>query len=179
MRCATKRDGDRPRRGGGTPVPARWPFRRLAGAILAIWSLLSVGCGSSSPAGGDPGGQRLQELSSDRVFAAVPDRVTRVETTRRGARYRKPGFSGGGWDGPTLVVMFRTASPAADVYRFYARRAKAAGWKPTAAGALGLTDRWTKTYPDGVPATLTLALLGRESSQHRYRLSGGVAPATG
>ena len=151
---------------------------RLTGGLLAISSLLWVGCGSSTPAGGDPGGRRLKELSGDPIFAALPDGATRMGTTRLGAHYRKPGFSGGGWDGPTVVVTLRTASPPAEVYRFYARRAEAAGWQPTAEGALGLTDRWAKTYSDGAPATLALALLSHESSGRVYRLSGGVAPVT-
>ena len=152
---------------------------RLAGAMLAIGSLLPGGCGGNTPAGGDPGGQRLKELSGDPVFAAVPEGATEVETERLAARYRKPGFAGGGWDGPTVIVTFETASPPADVFRFYAGRAEAAGWEPTAAGALGLTDRWAKTYPDGAPATLTLALVGGESPDRVYRLSGGVAPVAG
>jgi hypothetical protein len=150
------------------------PASLVVGTLLAASML--PGCGNATPAGGDPGGKRLGELGRDEVFAAVPDGANRVERTRQGARYRKPGFSGGGWDGPTVVVTFESASPAADVYRFYARRAEAAGWKPAAAGALGLTDRWTKTYADGAPATLTLALLSRASPGRVYRLSGGVAP---
>jgi hypothetical protein len=144
--------------------------------LLASGSLLSA-CGSSTPAGGDPGGRRLQELSSDRVFAAVPDGATQVSTVRREAHYRKPGFTGGGWRGPTVIVTFKTPSPPADVYRFYARRARAAGWKPTAKGALGLTDRWAKTYPDGAFATLTLFLLRSDAQLHEYELGGAVAPA--
>jgi len=155
------------------------PASLLAGALLAFGTLVVAGCGGSdTPSGGDPGGQRLNQLSSDGVFASVPDGATHVDTERRGARYREPGFTGGGWDGPTVTVTFRSASPPADVYGFYARRAEAAGWKPTAAGALGLTDRWSKTYPNGVPATLTLSLLEPASPERVYRLSGGVGPAT-
>jgi hypothetical protein len=153
------------------------PASRLVGALLAVVSLLSA-CGGSTPAGGDPGDKRLKELTSDRVFAALPDGATEIDTKEQPAQYRKPGFSGGGWDGPSVVVTFKTSSPPAEVYRFYAQNAESAGWKPTAAGALGLTDRWAKTYSDGAPATLTLALLTSESSQRVYRLSGGVAPAT-
>ena len=148
-------------------------------ALLALGSLLSGGCGGdTAPAGGDPGGKRLKELSSDRVFAALPDGATDVETEEREARYREPGFSGGGWEGPAVVVTFSSASPPPEVYGFYAKRAEDAGWKPTAAGALGLTDRWAKTYDDGTPATLTLALLDRAGASQVYRLSGGAAPAT-
>lgn len=157
------------------------PASLLAGALLAFGTFVVAGCGGSdTPSGGDPGGKRLNRLSSDGVFASLPDGATEVGTERRGARYREPGFTGGGWDGPTVIVTFKSASPPEDVYGFYARHAAAAGWKPTAAGELGLTDRWSKTYPDGAPATLTLTLtlLERASGERVYRLSGGVAPAT-
>jgi hypothetical protein len=146
--------------------------------MLVIGALLLGGCGT--PAGGDPGGRRLRELSSDRVFAAFPDGATMVHVTRSPARHREPGFTGGGWDGPSVVVTFTSSAPPADVYRFYARHAAASGWHPTAKGALGLTDRWAKTYPGGAPATLSLALLSRSqaASERAYRVSGGVAPIT-
>lgn len=144
--------------------------------MVALGSLLVSGCGGT-PAGGDPGGQRLKELGSDLVFSATPDGATMVQTTKTEAHYRKPGFSGGGWDGPTVVVTFTSSGPPADVYGFYAERAAAAGWQPTAKGAVGLTDRWAKTYSDGAAATLILALLSPQTaSVRRYSLSGGVAP---
>lgn len=155
------------------------PASLLAGAVLALGSLLVAGCGDGDTASaGDPGGRRLEELGNDRVFSAMPDGATEIDTERRAARYREPGFSGGGWDGPSVVVTFKSVAAPADVYRFYARRAEAAGWTPAAEGALGLTDRWAKTFSDGAPATLTLALLDGESSPRTYRLSGAVAPAT-
>ncbi len=153
-------------------APARRRLGRLAGALLALGSLL-VACGGSHAAG-DPGNRRLHELGGDSVFAATPAGATGVRVTRTPARYRKPGFSGGGWDGPSVVFAFESSAPPGEVYRFYAQRAAAAGWRPTATGALGLTDRWAKTYSDGADATLTLTLLDR--SQSRYRLSGAIAP---
>jgi len=158
-------------------APARRQLIRLAGALLGI-GLLSGGCGT--PAGGDPGGRRLKELSNDPVFAAVPPGATRVTTIRHPAVYREPGFTGGGWHGPSVVATFRTASPPRDVYRFYAQRAEAAGWKPIAGvGRLGLTYRWEKTYPDGAFATLVLSLLSRAPPEGVYILSGGIAPVIG
>jgi hypothetical protein len=150
--------------------------RALTGVMLAIGSLLLAGCGK--PAGGDPGNRRLHELSSDRVFAALPDRATMIRVTRTPARYEQPGFTGGGWHGPSVVVAFRSSAPPAGVYRFYARRVAAAGWRPTASGALRLTDRWAKTYAhDGASAWLILALLTRSpaASERVYSLSGGIA----
>jgi hypothetical protein len=145
----------------------------IAGALLAL-----TACGCGTPAGGDPGDELLKQLAGDRVFTALPDGATEVDTTKQPARYRKPGFSGGGWDGPAVIVTFKSPSPPEEVYRFFARTAEDAGWKPKAAGRLGLTDRWAKTYSDGAAATLSLVLLDQESSPRTYRLSGGVAPAT-
>jgi hypothetical protein len=144
--------------------------------VLALASLLPVGCGT--PAGGDPSGRRLKELSNDPVFAAVPRGATIVKLTRTPARYRKPGFEGGGWDGPSVTLLLRSSAPPADVYRFYGRRAEAAGWHATASGGLGFTDRWAKTYSDRAAAYLSLALLTRSptASERLYFLGGGVAP---
>ena len=145
-------------------------------AALALTSLLPTGCGSQ--AGGDPGGKRLKELSNDSVFAAVPRRATIVKLTRTPARYRQPAFQTGGWDGPSVTLMFRSSSPPGFVYRFYGGRAEAAGWHPTASGGLGFVDRWRKTYSDGATAYLSLSLLTPLSSAsvRLYMLGGGVAP---
>jgi hypothetical protein len=144
--------------------------------MLAVGSL-AAGCGGT-PAGGDPGDRRLHELSGDQVFAVLPDGATSVDLTKKPAHYRKPSFGGGGWDGPSVVVTFKSAAAPEDVYRFLAQRAAAAGWHSTATGALGLADRWAKTYPDGAAATLVLTLLTRSqaATERVYRLSGGVAP---
>jgi hypothetical protein len=102
----------------------------------------------------------------------------RVRVTSTPARHRKPAFQGTGWAGPSVTVTFRSAASPAAVYRFYARRARAAGWRATASGALGFTDRWRKSYPDGAAATLLLTLLERSqaSGSRRYVLAGAIAP---
>jgi hypothetical protein len=149
---------------------------RLAGIVLAVVSLFAAGC-SVTPAGGDPGGRRLKELSDDDVFAALPDGAKMFEETRTPASYQRPVFSGGGWRGPSVVIVFKSSAPPAEVYGFYARHAVAAGWRATGAGGLGFTNRWSKTYPDGAEAWLFLALL--PSSKTRgpvYSLDGGIAP---
>ena len=146
--------------------------------MLALGTLLASGCGSGTPAGGDPGGRRLKELGSDHVFAARPDGTATFRMKRAPAFYKKPGFTGGGWHGPSVVVTFTSSAPPADVYAFYAQQAEAAGWRPTSTGALGLTDSWVKTYPEGAAATLGLALLdlSQAAVKRTYILSGGVAP---
>jgi hypothetical protein len=145
--------------------------------VLALGAVLLAGCGGP-PAGGDPGGRRLKELAGDPVFSARPDGARLVSTTRTKAAYQKPGFTGGGWRGPTVEVRFASTAAPVDVYRLVGERATAAGWKPRAAGSFGVTDRWTKTYPDGAEATLLFSLLGNPpaGAEGTYLLSGGVAP---
>jgi hypothetical protein len=135
--------------------------------------LIAGGCGGS--AGGDPGGHRLAALAGDPVFASVPPGATAVDRTRTPAQKRPGGFTGGGWAGPSYVVSFTSAASPREVYGFYGNAAQNAGWTPTGTGAVGLTDRWKKTFPDGAPATLLLSRLSNTS----YRLSGGIAPASG
>jgi len=148
--------------------------------FVALGSLLAAGCGGSA-AGGDPGGRRLHELSNDPVFAATPAGATGVEVVKTPARHRQPAFQTGGWDGPSVVVTFTSSAPPEDVYRFYAQRAEASGWKGTASGSLGVTDRWAKTYADGARATLLLFSLTRSegAAERQYRLAGGVAAVSG
>lgn len=143
-----------------------------------VGSLLLSSCGGT-PAGGDPGGRRLKELASDPVFAAAPDGATGVQTTLTKAKYVKPGFTGGGWHGPGVLVTFTSTAPPADVYGFYDQSAQAAGWHPAASGGLGLTDRWAKTYADGASATLVLVLLtpSGTATERKYELAGSIALA--
>ncbi len=151
--------------------------RTLARAApAAIVAVLVTGCGT--PAGGDPGGRRLHELAADRVFAATPPGARSVVVSRVPAVRRHPAFQSSGWDGPAVLVSFADSAPPAEVYGFYARRAAAAGWRPTAArNGLGFADVWTKTYPDGAAATLILGLRShlQPASQRRYRLAGSTS----
>jgi hypothetical protein len=143
--------------------------------LLVAVAVVLGGCGKQT--GGDPGNRRLHELSGDRVFEAAPPGATAVRVVKTPARYVKPGFESGGWHGPSVVVTFTSAAPPAQVYGFYARQAESAGWHATSTGALGLTDTWRKTYPDGTAATLLLSLLTLQpgATQRDYMLSGGVA----
>jgi hypothetical protein len=109
------------------------------------------------------------------VFATQPRGATAASTVKKPARRRDTAFQGSGWEGPAVVQTFAAPGPPAGVYRFYAKAARGAGWRATASGALGLTDRWAKTYPDGAAATLVLSRLGAGT----YRLSGGIAPVPG
>ncbi len=155
-------------------------LRRPAGAAAAsalVALLVAVAAGCGTPAGGDPGGRRLRELAADGVFTATPPDARGVVVRRIPALYRHPAFQGAGWDGPTVLVSFADSAPLATVYGFYARRAVAAGWRPSGRNGLGFTNRWAKTYPDGAAATLTLLPVTqtRPASRRRYRLAGSTA----
>jgi hypothetical protein len=155
--------------------PVRDGHWRVQWAWLLLLALLLPGCGSSAV--GDPGGRRLEQLSNDGVFAGVPMSSTMVRVQRTPAKHREPGFDGGGWTGPSVVVSFRSAKPSRVVFQYFARRAVANGWHPTAKGSLGLTDRWAKSYADGAAATLVLSQLGHPDTPERmYMLQGGIAP---
>jgi hypothetical protein len=150
-------------------------IRSLAAAVAALGAAIVVaGCGA--PAGGDPGNRRLHELAADRVFASLPEGASRLGVKRTAARYVKPGFDGGGWHGPSVVATFASPAPAAAVYRFYGRRARASGWRPTKTDAHGEPSAWTKTFPDGAPAYLSLLRLARPSGgmPPDYVLTGSI-----
>jgi hypothetical protein len=106
------------------------------------------------------------------VFAQLPPGAQDRALEKTPAKHREGGFTGGGWAGPAVVLSFTSSGDPADVARFYDHLATQNGWQGKAAGSLGVTDRWTKTYSDGAPATLFLAHL----PNGQFRLSGGVAP---
>lgn len=141
-------------------------------ALLFASALAGAGCGSSTPAGGDPGDKRLHALRADPAVASTPPGAQGVETRETKATYRKPGFDAGGWDGPSVIVTFTSSDGPAEVYRYYARRAEAAGWQPTAKGSLNLADRWAKTFDGNAPARLFLA----QFPGSRYQVTASIAP---
>jgi hypothetical protein len=143
--------------------------------LLAVGGLLTCGCGTH--AGGDPGDKRLHELGNDRVFAALPTGASSPALTRTRARYVQPTFSGAGWDGPSVVTTFGWSGPPRAVFRFFADRATAAGWRATGSGALQMPDKWAKRYPDGAAATLLLSWrpLDEVPREHTYSLAGSIS----
>src|SRR5262249_39806228 len=80
--------------------------------------------------------------------------------------------------GPSVVATFTSPSPEAAVYGFYGRRARAAGWHATKTNARGEPFTWTKTFPDGAPAYLSLLHLARRSGgvPPHYVLTGSIWP---
>jgi hypothetical protein len=150
------------------------PRRAVVAAVLALGVATLAGCGK--PAGGDPGGRRLHELAADRVFSALPAGASRLGLRRTAAYYAKPGFAGGGWHGPSVTSTFTSPAREASVYGFYRRRARAAGWRTTKTNARGLPFTWTKTFPDGAPAYLSLLHLDRSvrGVPPHYILTGSI-----
>lgn len=109
------------------------------------------------PGSGDPGNRRLDQLSRDGVFASLPEGATQKGPLRKiPARYRTPAFQPPGWDGPSVTLAFTSSKSPASVFAFFQARGAAAGWHPGNRNALGYPQTWTKTYPDGVAASLSL-----------------------
>jgi len=78
-----------------------------------------------------------------------------------------------------VILSFESAAAPLSVYRYYDEQARANGWIAFKTGALGVTNSWRKTYPDGARATLGIftprpweAAAGRR----RYELTGSIAP---
>jgi hypothetical protein len=150
-------------------------------AILTVTvALLGSGCKAQiggPGASGDPGGHRLRELSDDRVFATLPTGATLSGPIIRTPANHKPLLDGGGWSGPTIVVTFTSTTAPTDIFAFYDQQATAAGWKPNGKGALGVTDGWGKTFPDGANASLSLTdYPAAPGTSPRYSLDAGIAP---
>lgn len=123
--------------------------------------------------GGDPGNVRLHELSSDAVFASLPPGARLSSPiVRSPANYTKPVLDGGGWSGPSIMIIFTSNQSAATAFEFYETAASRAGWRDAAKGALSYTDGWTKVYSNHTTGYLSLYTLGSNSSGTKYELSG-------
>lgn len=138
--------------------------------LTLLLVLVLAGCG----AGEDESHRRLEALAGDAVFASLPAGATAVERQQSPARYREPGFGGGGWDGPAVKVSFESEASPEEVYRFYAGRAAEGGWRALASGRLGQPDRWAKKV-DGVEARLVLT----SERPTGYRLVGSLPAPDG
>jgi len=164
--------------------PKKYLWGGFAVVILLITIIIAF-FGTSTPPGGDPGNQHLNELASDQVFAVMPDGATTINVVRTPAQYQDNGpLEGSGWRGPYIIVTFHAGSSPADVYASYSKRAMASGWRPRpGTGALGFIDVWYKTYPDRAAATLSLLPAleenPRTTNPQIYRLTGSVTAKAG
>jgi hypothetical protein len=146
--------------------------------------LLSVACGGDGPPAGtgDPGNERLNQLASDSVFAALPpDARQSGLMVKIPAKYRTPAYQPAGWDGPAVQFTFTDSQPPDTVFSFYVSSAVRAGWSANPnRNRLGYPEVWTKTFPAGWPATLGLIDQGVSPSKpgdgHAYVLTAS-APA--
>jgi len=95
------------------------------------------------------------------------------------ARYRTPAFQPPGWDGPSVTLDFTSTKPPASVFAFFQESAAAAGWHPANRNTLGYPQTWTKIYPDGVPASLSLIQTERtpDGETGTYVLTASSPPA--
>lgn len=145
--------------------------RRSVAACCLLAVCFVASCGGTPRNPWPP--NALDMLSADPVFSALPGGAKLVQPIKKTApHYRKPGLDGGGWDGPAVIVRFSSPDPIDSVYGFYGARASGAGWKPTAAGARALTDRWTKTHAGGPSESLSLFDQTDSSGDIFYTLSG-------
>jgi hypothetical protein len=130
---------------------------------------------------GDPGNSRLHQLASDPIFHGLPPNAHSPNLTLKPAQWRETPFQGAGavWDGPTVILTFKSSAPRSSVFEHYRAEAAEASWNPTNIGPLGLPVTWQKTYRDGVSASLVLTRLGPPDPLPglvEYRLAGGTSP---
>lgn len=136
---------------------------------------------TAGPSAGDPGNHRLSQLAADPVFKALPQSaVAEGRAVLTPARYTTPGFQPAGWDGPSVSRTFTSARSPSSVFAYFAERAALAGWRPGNRNTLGYPQTWTKTYPGGVPGTLSLlrVSLARADVPVRYILTASCPAAS-
>lgn len=145
------------------PRPQRTAHGSLALLLgLALLGMMACGRVAPPPGTGDPGNRRLDLLSRDGAFASLPvGAAPKGPLTKAPARYRTPGFQPPGSDGPSVMLAFTSARSAASVFSFFQASAAAAGWYPGNRNTLGYPQTWTKTYQDGVAASLYLIQIVR------------------
>jgi hypothetical protein len=147
-------------------------LRSAVAACCTAGLVLAAACSN-----GDSGQHRLHELAAEQVFTVAPPGLTEPPVPVQTPAHKRPsGFGSGGWEGPSVISTFTTAADPASVLRSYDEKATQSGWRGTGAGAYQVTDRWTKTYPDGTPASLTLTVVPRGGTAS-YQLAAS-APAS-
>ena len=151
--------------------------------VVAVVMLLAA-CSNvaNGPGTGDPGNKRLNQLSTDPIFASLPPGAQQSgPMVKSPAKYRTPAFQPAGWDGPAVKVTFADVQPPESVFLFYTANAVAAGWAPGSnRNVLGYPENWTKNFPGNWLASLGLidmsASTARPGEAHTYVLNAS-APA--
>jgi hypothetical protein len=132
-------------------------FLRAVGVCLLVAGIAACSNGSRT-AGGDPGNVRLNALAGEQVFQSLaPGSKAAGPPVQTPARYMQPGFDGGGWHGPAVTLTFTNSGSPSTVFSYYEDRVGSSGWIATGnRNALGYPQVWTKRYPGGSEAYLSL-----------------------
>jgi hypothetical protein len=137
-------------------------------------------CSNGSTAGGsDPGNVRLSTLAGERVFQSLAPGSSAIgPPVQTPARYVQPGFDGGGWHGPAVTLTFTNSGLPSTVFSYYRDQVGSSGWIATGnRNALGYPQVWTKRYPGGSEAYLSLLDLDLQTSgndRSRYVLNASA-----
>jgi len=132
---------------------------RVTAGLLAVALLgLVAACSFNKPPGGDPGNKRLDTLSADPIFRALPPDTRMIGAiVRTPARYSQPGFGAGGWHGPAVTLTLTSSQPPTSVFSYYASLAPSLAWVATGSrNVLGYPQDWEKRYPGIAQARLSL-----------------------
>jgi hypothetical protein len=113
-------------------LPRRAVLLLAAGGLAATCAAAAACGGIGKPPNPDPGNRRLRALTADPVFAGLAPGAIRTSLRENPAKSRGGGWFAGstGWDGPSVTLTFTSSRSVREVYRFYAERAREAGWTP-------------------------------------------------
>jgi hypothetical protein len=134
-------------------------LRRGVAACGVVSFVVSVGgCRTNGLPSAYRGNKILNQLAGEAVFQTFPPDSHATAPLHKAAAYSvQPGFDGGGTNGPAVTLTFASTTAAQTVFEFYASRAQASGWRPNGnRNVLGSLDVWTKPYPAGLTASLSL-----------------------
>jgi hypothetical protein len=84
-------------------------------------------------------------------------------------------FEGSGWDGPAYVITFTDSQPTDQVFDFFAQLAARSDWHVDKYSSRNLPIQWSRAYPGGGRAVVSLLPTNRwESRSNDYTLRGSI-----
>lgn len=154
--------------------------RTVLGA-LALIVLASAACGPPSGAG-DPGDKRLNQLSADPIFGALPAGAQlegHLEKTP--AKWQDNGwFEPSSWNGPAVRITVIVPGPPDAALSFYADLAATSGWVGNGNEKDGNPVDWTKKFPGGWQGSLGLIDMSSSTAKpgqpHTFVLNASGPP---